>query len=130
MRHNTARADHRTVTDRDTREDDASRSDPHIIADGDGSDGFPITFFAGVETVLGVKDAALLRNKRMVDGCDRDIGSEHHVVTDSDFGIIHHYTVVVGKEVLADVDVTAVTAMKRDLHQIGTAVNRTEQAAK
>ena len=93
-RHDAACADDRVVTDRDAGHDDDACAEPDVLADADGQ-------------VVLIAFLAQLRCQRMVRRRERDVRPDHRVVADEDLAVVDGREVVVGVDLLAEVQVMA-----------------------
>ena len=90
-------SDDRIVADGDAGIDDGAAADPDIVADGDRL----AEFFAGI---------ADRRIERMAGRVDMNTGGNHAIVADPDFADVQKYTIEIGIEIFADMDVETVIA--------------------
>ena len=101
---NVSGSDHGIISDRDARKDDHSRAEPAVA-----SDMHRHIVLIGFFTQLG--------QDRMTCRCDRDVETEHRVISDVDVCVINKCRTEVAVDILTEVDVaSAPIRMKRRLN--------------
>ena len=107
-----ARADHHIVADGHAADNRHAAADPDIVADPDGLG----VFGDGGQTVIPAQQPQpFVGQQGMGSRHQRNVGGDHHVISDINIGVIQYTKVVVGKKVLPDVGVQAVVELHRTL---------------